>query len=630
MLDDAFQASTDQALTDLIQRPRPPKPQEPSFSMWGLVRAPVRAVPAGVAEAGASIADVAGAVGTLNLASNVPEGASMLADLSGGLGAPAEARQAAAARMQSGEMFRGGEFATTLRNVAKDYMPDPATAHGAEVAVAEFFRLATKAVGAGVTLGPLAGALVAGAEEGFTESEKLAQQGVSVEARSQVGAVTGALTALGFALPVAGQTMRGTVGLAVAGGPVSFVAQQSATREILDNAGYDRLADQYDPLDPVGLTLSALVPLGFGMAAMRQAARAGRVTPSPTLPERTPIAKAIDEFTVDAARVNLLRENIEGRRLTSKDDLIGSQAHETAVARAIDQMAAGERVNVTDLIPPQVAERAIREIDSALARVNEDLWFSSSTVSDLSTLDPKFAKDGNLYGPAVYLARSREFSETYARGGIDPRTGQARPEGQTYQAEFKPENPLDADRVYTKAEAENILSAAGIDAKKVRDLLANKAKASGETIYKALTSALGTKAKANEALILQGYDSILFKSKGEQLAASLRPIDVTPAPPRQQAPIEPVRMAPRETPTQELTLEPLPGETAGPKPESPAVEAAARELEQTMPDLMVRMDGMEEAVPLSELMARVRQEVADDLAEVPLLETAAACFVRSM
>lgn len=629
MLDDAFQASTDQALTDLIQRPRPPKPQEPAFSMWGLVRAPVRAIPAGVAEAGASIADVAGAVGTLNLASNVPEGASMLADLSGGLGAPAEARQAATAKMQSGEMFRGGEFATTLRKVAQDYMPDPATAHGAEVTVAEFSRLATKAVGAGLALGPVAGALAAGAEEGFTESEKLAQQGVSVETRSQVGAVTGALTALGFALPVAGQTVRGTVGLALAGGPVSFVAQQAATREILSNAGYDRLADQYDPLDPVGLALSTLVPLGFGMAAMRGAARRAGA-PEVAKSEMTPIAKAVDEMTVDAARVNLLRENIETRRLAPRDDLIGAQAHEAAVAKAIDQMAAGERVDVTDLIPPQVAERAIREIDSALARVNEDLWFSSSTVSDLSALDPKFAKDGNLYGPAVYLARSREFSETYARGGVDPRTGQARPEGQTYQAEFRPENPLDADRVYTKAEAENILSAAGIDAKKVRDLLANKAKASGETIYKALTSALGTKAKANEALILQGYDSILFKSKGEQLAASLRPIDVTPAPPRQQAPIEPVRMAPRETPTQELTIEPLPVEAAGPKPESPAVEAAARELEQTMPDLMVRMDGMEEAVPLSELMARVRQEVAEDLAEVPLLETAAACFVRSM
>lgn len=38
---------------------------------------------------------------------------------------------------------------------------------------------------------------------------------------------------------------------------------------------------------------------------------------------------------------------------------------------------------------------------------------------------------------------------------------------------------------------------------------------------------------------------------------------------------------------------------------------------------------MDEAVPLSELMARLRAEVAEDLAEVPLVETAVLCALRA-
>ena len=61
MLDDAFQSSTDTVLNDLAQRPRPPVPQAPSFSMWGLMKAPTRGVTAGAAQGIGSTADVLGA-----------------------------------------------------------------------------------------------------------------------------------------------------------------------------------------------------------------------------------------------------------------------------------------------------------------------------------------------------------------------------------------------------------------------------------------------------------------------------------------------------------------------------------------------------------------------------------------
>lgn len=355
MLDDAFQLSTDQTIADMAARPVAPKPQAPAFSVWGVVRGAGRGVPAGAAEAIASTAEILGAFGQVSAATGAKAGGmfSMQTEAE-----RAETEKQAKAIREEGVDFRS-EAGVSFRNVARDYMPDPVTAHGAEMAVAEFARLGTKAIAAGITMGPLAGAGVAGVEEGFTEAEKLAQQGVDVETRTKVGAVTGALTGASFAIPVAGKTVAGTVGLALAGGPAAFIGQNAATREILANAGYDRLADQYDPLDPTGILLSTIVPLGFGAMAMRSAARSkGGALP--------PVA---DDASVDAARVSLLRENVDAARVTPPEDLIGAQAHETAVAKAIDQMSAGQKVEVSDVIP----ESAAAQITETMAARMEGL-----------------------------------------------------------------------------------------------------------------------------------------------------------------------------------------------------------------------------------------------------------------
>lgn len=354
MLDDAFQIGTDTALSDLSQRPRAPKPQEPAFSLWGLTRAPDRGVRAGVAEGIASTAEVLGAFGqVLSSTGGSAEGMFFT-----GTEAERRERDEQARRIREEGVDYRSEAGRSFRNVAREFMPDPVTSHGAEVAVAEFARLGSKAVAAGVTMGPLAGAAVAGAEEGFTASEKLADQGVDVPTRTKVGAATGLLTGLGFGLPVAGKTIAGTVGLALAGGPASFITQQAATREILASAGYDQLAEQYDPFDPVGLTLSTLLPLGFGAMAMRNAARA---------------RAKVDAGHVDAARVSLLREQVDAAKLGDEADIAGAQAHQTAVTRAIDQMAEGQRVEVSDLISEPVARQITEAMDARLAEVRPDI-----------------------------------------------------------------------------------------------------------------------------------------------------------------------------------------------------------------------------------------------------------------
>lgn len=336
-LDDAFDSSTMTALTDMAQRPRPPVKQVPSFSIWNAFGAAPKGVAAGAAEGTGSTADILGAFG--DVLGAYPEAMGPGVQLT-----DEQRKQADQAReklLAGGPSFNS-EAGRLFRDVGKSYMPDPVTAHASETVVANLFRVGGKAVAAAATLGAVSGAIAAGAEEGFTTSDELGQQGVDLGTRSAVGAVTGAVNALGFALPVAGQTVKGTVGLALAGGPASFVAQNAASSEILKRANYTEQANQYDPFDPVGLTLSTLLPLGFGAVALRGARAKTRV----------------EAEAVDAARVSLQREHIDATNPAPTGDIAAGPAHEAALGRAIDQMAEGERVAVTDLAPAAAARAA--------------------------------------------------------------------------------------------------------------------------------------------------------------------------------------------------------------------------------------------------------------------------------
>lgn len=604
MLDDAFQTSTDAALTDLVQRPRAPKPQAPAFSTWGLTRAVDRGARAGLAEGIASTAEVLGAFGQV-MAATGATGQGMFAT-------PTEAEREEAKRQREAIATQGVDFRSdagrSFRNVAKDLMPDPVTAHGAEVAVAEFARLGGKAITAGVTLGPVTGAVVAGAEEGFTSAEKLAQEGVDVATRSQVGAVTGVLTALGFGIPVAGKTVAQTVGLAVAGGPATFITQQAATREILQGAGYDKLADQYDPFDPVGLTLSTLVPLGFGALAMRSAARAragqaeraGADAPRETdLPaaERTQVAKAVDELQVDAARVSLLRENVAAQRLTPASDVRGMELHETALARAIDQLADGQRVDVSDLIPPNAAAGAM---DNLVARLDAN---RAELLAEIGEVPPA----------ALVRQLQSELDELRASRPADPELAT--------QALAR---QIEADEGLTPAEAlgrarEDI--AARIDSVDARidDLetaleRTRVQQAQVEVIDQQLQTLRAAREAPQEAAAqASSPDAPAAQTPRAEPAADAMQARTSAEPGAQPA-------AAADTPTAQADAVPT---------ESAAVARAAQELETLNPDLMVQLDGMDKPVRLADLMAQVRQEVAQDLSELPLIETAAACFLRT-
>ncbi len=498
MLDAAFQAGTDTVLNDMAQRPRAPRVQAPRFSLWGTVDATARGFAAGINEVVGSAADVMGAFGEITAGSYT--------DMLGGMPDRQERQRQidAALKMQrEGPDFMspvGGAF----RSVAEGYMPDATTSHAAEVVVADFFRVATKAVGAAVTLGPLAGAAVAGAEEGFTQSDALARQGVDLATRSKVGAVTGVVTAAGLALPVAGRTWAQTVGLAVAGGPASFVGQNAANRAILEAADYSKQAQQFDPFNPVGLALSTILPLGFGAMAMR-GARA-RPADAPVIPQEVE----------DAARAGLLRENVEAHRLTPALDMAAAAEHQAGVSRALEQMAAGQRVDVAEAVP--VALQDAQSLDGFNARIDQARTALAAEVE------------------AAALARAEPAP------------------AQRIEPEAAPRDPLVA----------------------------------------AVEDATG-----------QPMDAVLQAPGIRALRALAGVEDAAPAPPARAG----------ATATQDLVM-------AG-------LERAVADLETARGDLPVQLDGMDAPVPLRELMATMREEMQADLADVPLLEAAATCFIRT-
>jgi hypothetical protein len=231
-------------------------------------------------------------------------------------------RETSAAK-NSAMSMQSGEYARSLR-------PDPATASAAENVVFGLTRGLTKAVGSVVALGPAAGAVAFGGSEAGVTYEDLTRQGVDPATAGKAAAVSGVVNAASVVLPMAGPTLKATAGLYLAGGPGAFMAQQAATRAILEHADYGELAKQYDPLDPLGLTLSTLIPLPFaahGARAVIKAREVGAPKPgtAPPSPERTPVD------TTAPAGPALSRESLDAvmtHNLTLARDVADARAAE--------------------------------------------------------------------------------------------------------------------------------------------------------------------------------------------------------------------------------------------------------------------------------------------------------------
>lgn len=295
-INDPYASDTLTAISDANTRPRP-TPPDPVPNWFMRDNNPV-----GTAAASIGKGVVSGATATAGFWSDIM---GAFGDVQAGYGAQADpallvdpearrkfAEQSAepAARVLSGDAF-SSQVGARLYGIASSFAPDPASSNFVDRTLYGFSSVATRALGYSLAGGPVVGAALTGADVGSESAQRLKEQGVDIGTRSAVGAVEGVGAGLGVVAPVAGSTLLRTAALVAGAGPGAYVAQTAATKAILDNAGYDKIANQYDPLDPVGLAVSTAVPAFFGGLHMRGAARAAAAAPG------TPAARPLADLS---------------------------------------------------------------------------------------------------------------------------------------------------------------------------------------------------------------------------------------------------------------------------------------------------------------------------------------------
>ena len=352
---DAYQDSTDKVAEVMASRPVEPEPAKPKHSAWSVIP---RALGAAGAEVVGNVSDVLDTFG-------------QTAAAAGGMG-PGIRPDSQKRTEQSAEAFQKlkvegldfrGEDSRQVYNFARDLRPDPITAGNAENIVFGLTKGLAKAVGSAATLGPVGGAFAFGGSEGMTAAEDLAVQGVDKATRTKVGAVTAAMNTAGVLLPVTGSTLATTATLVVVGGPGSFIAQQAAINHILSSADYGEIAKQYDPLDPMGLIVSTLVPAGFAAYAKRGGFGA-TVQARGATPDDVDAAMTHNLTTMQGYRAEL--DQVSGQRPAPADSVPAD------TAQAVDTPPATVVPDSIDApAMPKEAANDAAEVDAFRARVEE-------------------------------------------------------------------------------------------------------------------------------------------------------------------------------------------------------------------------------------------------------------------
>ena len=406
MLGDVFQADTDRALDDLATRP-PERPKP--VAKWNGWSAPLRGLAAGAAEVGAFAADAAKGYGQIMSAGGTEKAGGMFS-----LQSDAEKRESELQRfkLDTQGVDTTSEAGTALRDVARDYRPDPATAGLAERLTFDLTRFLGKAFGYTVAGAGVPGAVALGSDEAMVVADDLARSGVDPATRMQAGAVAGVAAAAGVVLPVAapGSILK-TAGLWALGGPGAFVAQQAATREILAQADYGDLAAQYDPLDPVGLAVSSLVPAGFAAWAVRGALRKpGGAAPVKPGAEPPPAPPSLTPEQVDAVMTHNLT--------------LARDVHENTPPPVPDSLPAraADRSTIPDKLPDTIPPRPVTEVDLFAARLAE------SEDAAVRNVGEGIKKAADVLGPEQMAAITKaadQFVAARATGDAAAKTMEA-------------------------------------------------------------------------------------------------------------------------------------------------------------------------------------------------------------
>lgn len=262
------------------------------------------------------------------------------------------------------------------RDYAKSLIPDPRiTGAGANI-IQGFSKAVTEFSVGSAAGGPLAGAGLLGASEGYAHYQDLRDQGVDEDTAKRSGLLE-ALTAGGSALLPMGMPARWLKGLALPGtllaqagaGAVintSFgAASRYASAKILDDAGYHEQAEQQKPWDETNILTDAIAGLFFGAHAGWHGLKAADVDPS----------------VRDAAKTVQDRQEVNERAPGVPVDMRSAAVHRQSLETALGDLMADRPVDLSK-IDTDGATFARPEIDESQAHAIMREEFEKSGVLD--------------------------------------------------------------------------------------------------------------------------------------------------------------------------------------------------------------------------------------------------------
>lgn len=410
MIDSMFQAGTDQALNDQLQRPMAPPKVHPSL-FAGFGTSVATGLESAGLESGAMFSDVLGAFGQTQAAAG--------AFGSGGMFSTQTPSERAESEQQRKAMLTQGVDMSSptgdaLRTKARDIMPDPASTGAASQIVGGLLNFAGKAVGYTLTMGP-AGPAWLGADVGLTESDRLKQQGVDINTRTKAGAVAGGVAALSVIAPMSGATAVTRFAKGAGVGEASMIGQSMAEKAILNAAGYKQQAATFDPFDPVSLAIG-VVPgaLGakFGHAAPK-AAPAGALKPLAEmgLPDLQALSYndvRLDQYTIEAAKKYGVPPEVA---LAVKN--AGEKSGPTAVG---PQTKYGQAVGVMQLLADTAADNGVKDRADPLQNIDGGVRYLKKLHDQYGSWDAAIAhyNGGGAAAEAVLRGKLPPAPETQA------------------------------------------------------------------------------------------------------------------------------------------------------------------------------------------------------------------------
>lgn len=209
--------------------------------------------------------------------------------------------------------------------IKNDYTPNPETTGTAAMVLYGLTGSLAKGIGYSVLAGgnPFVGGALFGADLGRYEKDKLQDKGVDTETATKAGLITGVTSGVGMALPASlGTSYLKSAAFGALVNPATDITEQSAIKFVLDNADYSVISKEYDPFDPVSLTTSSLMGVGFGLLG----ARGARVRAAREAAEKAQAEATAAPVEGQTSRMNKsVLESIQNRDRSGKESRLQMQ-----------------------------------------------------------------------------------------------------------------------------------------------------------------------------------------------------------------------------------------------------------------------------------------------------------------